>query len=510
MPQPEPVRPELSLPIFGQEFGSPEAREKCGIVGAWGAANPARLAYYALFSLQHRGQESAGICTTDGVTLARHVDMGLVPGVFSAKVLNDLDEHAHARAAGKTHPGGAIGHNRYSTTGASHVLNAQPFITHYKGGPVAIAHNGNVVNAAELRRELEEKGHAFATTSDTEVILQLVAACASEHAPDPLAAALSRLRGAFSLVFLFRDRVEVVRDPWGWRPLSLGRLAPEGEHSAYVAASETVALEVVGARFMRDVEPGEIVTLSDAGCHSRRFAPPASPPANCIFEHVYFASPASTVFGVNVELARQRMGECLARESPVSADMVVPMPDSGRSAAAGFSRVSGLPYREAIIPNRYVGRTFIKPSGEERDAAVRLKLNIIADIIRGKRLVVVDDSIVRGTTTRAKMDQLRAAGASEIHLRVSSPPIRHPCYFGVDFPEPTQLVAHNRDPEAIRALLGVDSLRYLSLEGMLQAVHGENPPPPAPAERSCTACFSGRYPISVSAGLSKDVLAKNC
>ncbi|HVZ94471.1 MAG TPA: amidophosphoribosyltransferase [Phycisphaerales bacterium] len=488
----------LALPVLSD---GPEAREKCGIFGVWGAPSPARLAYFGLMALQHRGQESAGIVTTDGEKHHRHVDMGLVAHIFSAATLNALDEAAHARTKTGKPPGGAIGHNRYSTTGASLLANAQPFVGYYKGGPIAIGHNGNVVNAAELRRELEEAGHAFSTTSDTEVILQLVAA-SSADATDALGAAMAKLRGAFSLVFLFNDRVEAVRDPWGWRPLSIGKL-PDGSH---VIASETIALDVVGATYVREVEPGEVVTLSDKGMASRRYAEPAKRLAHCVFEHVYFASPASRLFGRNVELTREKLGERLALEAPAVVDMVVPMPDSGRSAATGYARASKIPYREAIIPNRYVGRTFIKPSNEERQAAVRLKLSIIGEIIAGKKLVVVDDSIVRGTTTRAKMDQLRAAGAKEIHLRISSPPIRHPCYFGIDFPHPDQLIAHGRDEEEIRAHLGVDSLRYLSVEGLLEVVGS----PTVPSSAYCSACFSGDYPITVNGELTKDVLAKNC
>ncbi|MBN8644849.1 MAG: amidophosphoribosyltransferase [Planctomycetes bacterium] len=469
-------------------------REKCGVFAAWGEPHPARLAYYALYALQHRGQESAGIATTSGRAIERHADMGLVAQVFDTATLARLDAHAHARPGT---PGGAIGHNRYSTTGASSRQNAQPFTCFFRHGSMAIGHNGNIVNAAELRLMLEERGHAFNTSSDTEVVLQLIAHCDQGSAADPLGDALSRLRGAFSLVVLYDDRVEVARDPWGWRPLVIGR----GPHGGWVAASETVALDVIGATFEREVEPGEIVTLSDAGVRSRRFAPPAERLAHCVFEHVYFASPASTVFGRNVQSSRERMGERLAAESPADADLVVPMPDSGRSAALGFARASGLAYREAIIPNRYVGRTFIKPTGEERSAAVRLKLNIVTEIIAGQRVVVVDDSIVRGTTTRSKMDQLRAAGAREIHLRISCPPIRHPCYFGVDFPDRQQLVAHGREVEQVRQVLGVDSLAFLSLDGLLGAV-GADP------AAFCTACYSGDYPIDIGTGTSKEALTR--
>ncbi|MEO1128142.1 MAG: amidophosphoribosyltransferase [Planctomycetota bacterium] len=483
-------REALHLPVLPDQ-----PREKCGVLGIWGEPQGAHLAYMGLFALQHRGQESAGIAATDGTRIERSTGMGLVAQVFDEKCLGDFD------ALVATRPGqaaGIIAHNRYSTTGASRSENAQPFLGHYRGGQVAIGHNGNIVNAKALRQRLEDDGHAFYTSSDTEVVLSLLAAHSHNGQSDPLGAALSQLQGAFSLVLLFRDRIEVARDPHGWRPLVLGRTA-DGHP---VAASETVALDVIGAEFIREVEPGEIVTLDDTGLHSRRFAPAAMPAAHCVFEHVYFASPASTLFGLNVQTVRERLGATLAQESPVEADLVVPMPDSGRSAATGFSRSAGIPYREAIIPNRYVGRTFIKPTGSERAAAVRLKLNVIADIVAGQRVVIVDDSIVRGTTTRLKMDQLRAAGAREIHLRISCPPIRHPCFFGVDFPDREQLIAHARNPDEIGALLGVDSLAFLSLEGLLDVV---SQGPVAP-ESYCTACYSGKYPISVDGSAQKHAL----
>lgn len=494
----------MQLPVLhplADTIGTPEAREKCGVFAVWGDPHPARTTYFGLFALQHRGQESAGIATTDGNQIERHVDMGLVSSVFSPETLSRLDAHAHNR---EKRPGGAIGHNRYSTTGASMRANAQPLMTYFKGGPVAIGHNGNVVNAAAIRRRLEDDGHAFATTSDTEVILQLMAAHAqgSLFSPeDPLAAALRELKGAFSLVFLFRDRIEVARDPWGWRPLVLGR-TPDGHP---VAASESVALSVIGAEVVREVEPGEIVTFSDNGVSSRRFSDPMPRRAHCIFEHVYFASPASHVFGRSVQTIRERLGARLAQEAPVPhADLVMAMPDSGRSAATGFAREAHLPYREGIIPNRYVGRTFIKPTNEERAMAVRLKLNVIDEVVRGNKVVIVDDSIVRGTTTRIKMDALREAGAKEIHLRISSPPIKHPCFFGVDFPESSQLVANGREVEEIRRLLGVDSLHYLSLDGLLEVCTDDK----LTAEHYCTACYTGNYPVDIPEGLSKDAMSK--
>lgn len=469
----------VHLPVLAASGGARAAdgaREKCGVFGVWGHPQGVSVSYYGLYALQHRGQESAGIAVTDGESIDGHVGMGLVAEVF--------DEDRLARL-GRRGVRGAIGHNRYSTSGGSLACNAQPLIESFVRGQVALAHNGNLVNAAALRTWFEEAGHLFHTTSDTEVIVHLLASPRQQNAPDPLAATLRRLQGAFSLIFLFSDRIEAARDPWGWRPLILGDL--DGHP---VVASESVALDVLGARVVREVEPGEIVTLSDAGVTSRRFADAADRPAYCVFEHVYFANPASTVFGQNVLSVRERLGEQLAREAPADADVVMPMPDSGRSAASGYARASGLPYREGIVPNRYVGRTFIKPSQDQRVAAVRLKLNVVSEIVRGRRLVVVDDSIVRGTTTRAKMEQLRTAGAKEIHLRISCPPIRHPCYFGVDFAERSQLIAHGRSVEQIRDYLGVDSLRYLSLPGLLSAMS-------RPAAHYCTACYSGDYRIDV-------------
>lgn len=471
-----------------------EKKEKCGVFGVWGHPQGARVTYLGLYAQQHRGQESAGIAVSDGAHLSATTGMGLVPEVFDAGELTNLD------ASGGR---GAIGHNRYSTAGGSIACNAQPLLERYVGGQVALAHNGNLINAEALRRHFEQAGHLFHTTSDTEVIVHLLASPQQQQSADPLAATLRHLQGAYSLLFLFPDRIEAARDPWGWRPLVLGRMRDTG---LPVVASESVALDVVGADVEREVEPGEIVTISDRGVESRRFAEPAPRRAHCVFEHVYFAHPASRVFGQNVQAARERMGEALAREAPPPAgtDCIVPMPDSGRSAALGYARAAGVAYREAIVPNRYVGRTFIKPSPQERQAAVRLKLNIIDELVRGKRLVIVDDSIVRGTTTRAKMDQLRAAGAREIHLRISCPPIRHPCYFGVDFAERSQLIAHGKQVEQVRAYLGVDSLHYLSLPGLLGVMRDGN----ASVEPGhyCDACFSGQYRLDPEHPITEEVV----
>jgi len=461
-----------------------QAKEKCGVFAVWGPSDAAHLAYVALYAQQHRGQESAGIAVSDGAHLAAHVGMGLVGDVFSEEVLRGL--------AGRA----AIGHNRYSTTGASRSCNAQPLLESYVGGKVAVGHNGNLVNAELLRRDYEARGHIFHTATDTEVIIHLLAA---HHLSkrDPVAAALEHLQGAYSLVFLFPDRIEVARDPWGWRPLVIGHTS-EGHPCA---ASETVALDAIGATFEREVAPGEIVTLSEKGIASRRFADPRQS-AHCIFEHVYFANPSSRIFGDNVQIVRERLGEALASESPVEADCVIPMPDSGRSAALGYARASGLDFREGIVPNRYVGRTFIQPTQAQRNVAVQLKLNVVSEVVSGKRVVVVDDSIVRGTTTRGKMKQLRRAGAREIHLRISCPPIRHPCYFGIDFPDPAKLVATERSVDEIRDFLGVDTLHFLSLEGLLGCVS-------RPPSAYCHACYSGHYPIRVDKPISKLAMDPN-
>lgn len=486
------TRPPIRLPVINDSDAAPrhlrgveaaerliaayEKKEKCGVFGVWGHPAAARLCYLGAYAQQHRGQEAAGIAVSDGEQLNGVTGMGLIAEIFEAETLDYLNA-----VGGK----GAIAHNRYSTAGGSLACNAQPLLESYVGGQVALAHNGNLINCDILRRRFEQAGHLFHTTSDTEVIIHILASPAQQSSTDPLAATLRRLQGAFSLLFLFPDRIEAARDPWGWRPLVLGEL--EDENGTFpVLASETVALDVIGAKLIREVEPGEILTISDEGVTTRRYAEPAEKRAHCAFEHVYFANPASSVFGQNVQATRERLGEELAKESHIDADFVTPMPDSGRSAALGYARASGLAYREAIVPNRYVGRTFIKPSQHERQAAVRLKLNIIEELVRGKRLIVVDDSIVRGTTTKAKMDQLRAAGAKEIHLRISCPPIRHPCYFGVDFATRAQLVAHERSVEQIRELLGVDSLHYLTLDGLLRCMN-------RPAEHYCTACWSGDY-----------------
>jgi amidophosphoribosyltransferase len=462
-------------------FDEYEKKEKCGIFGVWGFEGAAQLCYQGLFAQQHRGQESAGIAVTDGTMIHGHAGMGLVSQVFNPRMLKD-------DLAGAA----AIGHVRYSTTGSSKLCNAQPLLRQFRLGPVAVAHNGNLINAQLLREEYEAHGHIFQSTTDTEIIVHLLAKPTHAQRQDPLIHVLKHLQGAYSLLFLFPDRMEAARDPWGIRPLALGKL-PTGQ---WVVSSETCAFDAIGAEYIREVEPGEIVRIDDKGISSRRFDAPAEQRAHCVFEHVYFANPASKIFGQTVHTVREQMGRQLARESGVEADYVMPMPDSGRSAALGFARESGIPFEEGIVPNRFVGRTFILPNQGARDRAVAAKLNIIPDVVRGNRVIIVEDSVVRGTTTRSKMRALRQAGAKEIHLRVSCPPIRHPCFYGIDFPTSEELIAHNRTAEEVGQFLEVDSLAYLSLEGMLSCMKHSK-------QHYCTACWSGEYKIPIDHPQSK-------
>ncbi len=470
----------VSLDLFPDQTEY-EKKEKCGLFGVWGTAEASRIVYQGLFALQHRGQESAGMSVSDGHSLSGVNGMGLVSQVFNPRMLKE-------ELAGTA----AIGHVRYSTTGSSKLCNAQPLLRQFSLGPVAVAHNGNLINAALLREEYERHGHIFQSTTDTEIIVHLLAKPSHAEKTDPLPHVLKHLQGAYSLLFLFPDRMEAVRDPWGVRPLVIGKTS-QGE---WCVASETCAFDAIEAQFIREVEPGEIVRIDANGISSRRFEAPAKEMAHCVFEHVYFANPASKIFGQTVHTTRQEMGKALAREAPVSADYVMPMPDSGRSAALGFAREANIPFEEGIVPNRFVGRTFILPQQGQRDRAVAMKLNIIPDAVGGKRIVIVEDSVVRGTTTRSKMRAIRRAGAKEIHLRVSCPPIRHPCFYGIDFPTTTELIAHDRTVEQIAKFLEVDSLAYLSLEGMLSCMKYE-------PQKYCTACWSGQYKIPIDQPQSK-------
>ncbi len=452
----------------------------------WGHEQAVELTHLGLYALQHRGQESAGIVSTNGEVLLRHAGLGLVNEVFTEDSLRGIRGRV------------AIGHCRYSTTGSSSIANAQPLLFSFAGGQVAIAHNGNLINAALLRRSYEDVGHIFQTTSDTEVIIHLLAKPSHQTKENPLNHVLNHLQGAYSLLLLFPDRMVAVRDPLGFRPLCLGRT----KCGATIVASETKALDLVDAKYVRDVEPGEVVTITEEGWASRRFGAEASGRgAACIFEQIYFADPASVVFGDNVHMARVAMGRALARQAPVQADLVVAIPNAGQCAATGYARESGIPFGRAFTTSYFTGRSFIMPTQSGRDHAVKMKLAVIKEAVAGQRLVVVEDSVVRGTTTRGKIGALREAGAKEIHLRVASPPIRHPCYFGIDFPDQKELIAFTRSEDEIRKFIGVDSLHYLSLDGMLSCVK-------MPRDQYCTACFSGDYPINVVEPVEKYALER--
>jgi amidophosphoribosyltransferase len=456
-------------------------RHHCGLFGIWGHEDAVKLTHLGLYALQHRGQESAGIVSTNGERLLRHAGLGLVSRVF--------DERSLERIRGRI----AVGHVRYSTTGSCTESNSQPLMFSFAGGQIAVAHNGNLINAALLRRNYEKVGHIFQTTSDTEVIIHLLAKPTHQNRNNPLNHVLNHLQGAYSLLLLFPDRMVAVRDPLGFRPLCIGRT----KCGAVVVASETKALDMIDAKYERDVEPGEIVTIDDEGITSRHFGGDTDGRgAACIFEQIYFADPSSVIFGENVHMVRMAMGRRLALEASVDADLVVPVPTCAQCAATGYARESGIPYGRAFTTSHYTGRSFIMPTQSGRDMAVKMKLSVIKEAVAGQRLVVVEDSVVRGTTTRGKMGALRQAGAKEIHLRVASPPIRHPCYFGIDFPDQRELIAHKRSVEEICSYLGVDSLHYLSHEGMLSCVKMAK-------ESYCTACFSGAYPMNVEEPVEK-------
>lgn len=462
----------------------PSIRHYCGLFGVWGHEDAVALTHLGLCALQHRGQEAAGIVSIRDGVLVRHAGLGLVNQVFDERNLEAIRGTS------------AIGHVRYSTTGSCSEANAQPLLFSYAGGQVAVAHNGNLINAALLRRNYEKVGHIFQTTSDTEVIIHLLAKPTHQTKKYPLTHVLNHLQGAYALLLIFADRMVAVRDPLGFRPLCLGRT----RSGSVVVASETKAFDMIDAAYWRDVEPGEIVTINDEGVTSRRFGGDmGGRGAQCIFEQIYFADPSSMVFGQNVHLARVAMGQQLAKESPADADLVVPIPSSGQCAAIGFANESGIPLGRAFTTSHYAMRSFILPTQDGRNLAVKMKLNVIREAVKGQRLVVVEDSIVRGTTTRSKIGALREAGAKEIHLRIASPPIRHPCYFGIDFPDQKKLIAHEKSVDEIRGFLGVESLRYLSHEGMLSCVK-------MPAERYCTACFSGKYPMDVTEPVEKFAL----
>ncbi len=451
--------------------------EECGVFAVFGHPEASNLSYLGLYALQHRGQESAGIASSDGREIYCYKNMGHVADIFTP--------HAVASLPGEM----AIGHTRYSTTGDTALRNAQPFSVDCNKGKIAVAHNGNITNAAELRRELESDGSIFQASSDTEVILHLVARSRERTLAAALREALLQLEGAFSLVFLAQDQVIVARDPHGFRPLAMGQLElSEGRH-AYAFASETCAFDLIDAVYMNDVEPGEMVIVGPKGVVRERYAP-RKRACQCVFEHVYFSRPDSTVFGRSVQESRELMGRLLAREYPVDADIVVPVPDSGVAAALGYSAESGIPFRHGLIRNHYVGRTFIEPSQAIRDFGVKLKLNPIRQLLHGKRVILVDDSLVRGTTSRKLVRMVRNAGAREVHMRISCPPTISPCYYGVDTPSKQELIAANHSIEEIRRFVEADSLGYLSLESLSHAVKDEK-------NRYCYSCYTGEYPTPI-------------
>lgn len=467
-------------------FWDESPKEECGIIGVFAPdEDVARMTFFGLFALQHRGQEAAGMAVADGQVISIYKNVGLVSHVFRPGTLEELKGHY------------AIGHTRYSTTGSSLMRNAQPFMIETMNGPLALAHNGNLVNSAELRDEMLHQGVGFSSSSDSEVMTMMLARDAGATWEDRIKDAMKKWIGAYSLVILSRDCVYAVRDPWGFRPLSVGML-PNG---GYAVASETGALRTLGCETIRDVKPGEIVTLSANALTVTQALPPVSPSAKCVFEFIYFARPDQTWDGVNVHAVRQRLGEELAREFGLRietenriredgiGDVVIPVPDSSTPAAIGFARISGIPFNDGFIKNRYVGRTFIEPTDSLRKRGVALKFNVIDENVRDKRVVVIDDSIVRGNTTGPLIKLLRQSGAKEVHMCITCPPITHPCFMGVDMGRFEDLIAHKRSVDQICEKVGADSLTYLSLDGMMRAV--------GRADGFCQACFTGKYPVRV-------------
>ncbi len=451
-------------------------KEECGVFGIYinnpeNMTDAARSAFYGLYALQHRGQESAGIAVSNGRNIQIHKGVGLVSDVFTPEQIDNMKGHI------------AIGHVRYSTTGESGLINAQPLVFHYLQGTVALAHNGNLTNNTVMRRRLATYGSIFQTTTDTEIIANLLARYSLDKMEDALAKCMIDLKGAFALVIMTEDTLVGVRDPMGIRPLCLGEI-----NGNYVLASESAALDTIGAELIRDVNPGEIIVINKDGLKTQQVV--NSPGrAHCIFEYTYFARPDSTIDGINVYRSRRQMGRQLARECrDLDVDLVISVPDSGTAAALGFAEEAGIPFEEGLMKNRYVGRTFIQPTQKMRELGVRLKLNAIAEIVQGKRIVMVDDSIVRGTTSKKIIQMLRMAGATEVHMAVASPPTRHPCYYGIDTSRREELIASTMEPDEIRDFIGADSLHYLTMEGMLQALQQGEP-------CFCKACFDGCYPV---------------
>jgi amidophosphoribosyltransferase len=458
-------------------FADDHFHDECGVFGVFGHPEAANLAYLGLYALQHRGQESAGIVSSDGKELYVHRAMGEVEEIFQPSVLAQL-------------PGSlAIGHTRYSTAGDKALLNAQPIMIDCNKGKVALGHNGNLTNAAEWRRKLEHRGSIFQTNSDTEVIVHLIARSQARNLSGAIGDALNQVEGAYSLLVLTADELYAVRDPRGFRPLVLGKLTTPGGFDSWLVASETCAFDLLNAHYVREIEPGEMVRISKMGIESIHFAP-EKPLQQCIFEHVYFSRPDSIIFGRSVNESREELGRLLAREHPVDADIVVPVPDSGVPAAVGYALESKIPFRMGLIRNHYIGRTFIEPSQAIRNFGVKLKLNPIRGLIEGKRVILVDDSIVRGTTSRKIVRMVREAGAKEVHVRISCPPTISPCYYGVDTPTREELIASSNTPEEICKFLGADSLGYVSLPALRRAVGDTE-------SKFCTSCYTGVYPTDL-------------
>jgi amidophosphoribosyltransferase len=469
---------------IGDDDSTPfdKLREECGVMAVYGHPDAARMTYWGLYALQHRGQESAGIASADGRDVNDIKGMGLVSEIFTDDVLAKLPGHI------------AIGHTRYSTTGDSALLNAQPISVESTKGLIAIAHNGNLVNLGNSKERLERDGAVFQTTSDSEIIIQLIAHSRQNTLVDCIAESLAQVDGAFSIVMMTRNRIFAARDPQGFRPLSMGRIPGVGDApDTFVFASETCAFDLLHAKYERDVEPGELVMVSEDGVTSRYFDRD-TPQSSCIFEHVYFARPDSKIFGRWVQQSREEMGRQLARESPVSADLVVPVPDSGVTAAIGYAAESGIPFNLGLIRNHYVGRTFIQPEQRVRDFGVRMKLNPVRSLLEGKRIILIDDSIIRGTTSRKIVRMVRAAGATEVHMRISCPPTISPCFYGVDTPSKKDLIAANNSIEEIRQYIEADSLAYLSLVGLTHSCTKGEPATGLSPGSFCTACYTGVYP----------------
>jgi amidophosphoribosyltransferase len=447
-------------------------KEECGVFGIFNHPDATKMAYLGLYALQHRGQESAGIAVSDRTRIKNYRKMGLVSDIFREKILNELKGNI------------AIGHVRYSTSGSSVERNAQPFSVYYSKGPIAISHNGNITNAYELREKLESKGAIFQTTLDSEIIIHLLAKSENPDFIQSIIESLNLLKGSFSLLIMTKDKLIAARDPWGFRPLVLGKIGGK-----YVLSSETCAFDLINAEYIREIEPGELVVIDDDGIKSYEINK-NEVHKHCIFEYIYFARPDSVVFGKSVQAVRKQLGRELAKEAPIDADMVVPVPDSGIYAAFGYAEQSKIPLELGFVRNHYVGRTFIKPDQNDRSFAVRVKLNPVKEIVQGKKIILVDDSIVRATTSKMRIDALRQAGAKEIHLRITAPPITDSCFFGIDTPDKDKLIASSHSVKEIEKLLGVESLAYISIDGLMNCVNNKH--------HYCLSCFDGQYPFTVN------------